>query len=175
MRRIPKDDPDVFDKDGLWVPFMYRVNVSAWEKLALCVRQRMSIDRHADHIAALENEARRKPTVHRDHVPNFSTSYAIKWGRAQGWRLVEREAYDFRTKRHHDCQFATDAIMRLPIGKLAGIQGAGRSQRADHRRKFDQYGTGPYGSELAKAQGIEIWYLEFDRGSPEPILLERWA
>jgi hypothetical protein len=164
---------EVYDCDGIWVPPNWAL--VAWERQPLHWRQKTSIDRRRDYEAKLVKEEKRTQRVHRDNGPDFSTDYAIAWGRAQGWRLVERERYDFRTKKKRDCMFATDAIMRLPSGKLVGIQGAGRSQRTDHRRKFDQYGTGPYGAELAMAQGIEIWYLEFDRNNSDPVLVEKWA
>lgn len=172
------DDPseDVFDQNGLWVPHFWRANVKAWEKLALCVREKMSADRHEQHLEALAKEAAKKPRQQRNYAPRFSTDYAIKWGRKQGWKLVERESYDHLNKRHHDCMFGMDAIMAMPTGQLVGVQGAGRSERKAHRQRFDNYGlSGTKGEALAKVRNIAIFYVEFNRGDFEPVLVERWA
>gem|GEM_PF-4335267 len=179
----------VHDKDGLAIPTLWAANecsIGKWEKLPLSWRHRRS----QDYLAELSKAASAKPKTHRQGASKFTTAYAIDWGRRQGWRLVDRERWDhYNHARSHDVAFGMDAIFVCPLtAKRIGIQGAGRSERAIHFRRFEQCGAikpvlspekvlvGGMGAvEAARAQNIEIWYLEFDRGEPEPILRERWA
>ena len=128
----------------------------------------------------------------------FTTAYAIEWGRAQGWRLVDRERWikDWRASRGGqtklrslDVDFGMDAIFVRGDGTRVGVQGAGKSERAEHYRRFEQRGAIPesrdrYGrvvaealtaEQVAKAQAISIFYVEFERGNKVPILIEQWA
>lgn len=158
-----------YDADGLIVPRTWAWG-HGWGKQPLAWRTRRSNEYLADEIVRAEKERKR---ADRRKTPStrFSTDAAIEWGRRQGWKLVERESYDYRTKRHHDCQLGMDAIMSKPGGQLVGVQGAGRSERLHHYQRFDERG----GIAVAKVRNMEIWYIEFLRGNPEPVVKERWA
>jgi hypothetical protein len=158
---------DVVDCDGILVPGFWRANVARWETTPIAWRRRRSEEWIQDQAAkAAKAEKPKRPAAKR-----FSTEYAIAWGKKQGWKLVDRERFDTRTKRHHDCQLGMDAIMSRQDGTLVGIQGAGRYERNDHRDRFDRLG----GVQSAKARHIAIFYLEFARDSDRPILEEQWA
>ena len=100
----------------------------------------------------------------------FTTEYAIAWGRKQGWKLVERESYNFLTKRHADCQLGMDAIFDDGNG-LVGIQGAGKSEYKAHWDRFEARG----GVEVAQRRHIRIIYLEFAREDKKPIVRQDWC
>jgi hypothetical protein len=105
------------------------------------------------------------------HTSKFTTQYAIDWGRSKGWRLVDRERYDARLKRHHDLECGADAKMETPTDFVL-VQGAGVGERAAHRRRFEERG----GVERCKKANCRFAYVEFKRGEPEqPTLIERWA
>ena len=110
-----------------------------------------------------------------NHVPGggpsrFTTAYCIEWGRAQGWKLLDRERFDYRTNRHRDVILGADALFESPKGIIA-IQGAGISERANHRRRFEERG----GTDRATMAGVGFVYLEFARGTKEPAKREWWA
>lgn len=125
-------------------------------------RIRAALEGHADRIAKAETAKGTGPK-------RFSTDYAVAWGRRQGWRLVDRERFDFRTKRHLDCLLGSDAMFSSEDG-LVLVQGAGTGQRAEHRRRFDARGGS---SELARLKA-RFFYLEFERGCKEPAKMEVW-
>ena len=127
--------------------------------------------RRQRYLADTAAEKPEKPEpVRRAYAKRFSTDYAIEWGKKQGWKLVDRERYDHRTKRAHDLMLGMDAIMEGPEG-LIGIQGAGRSERKPHWERFCARG----GVEKAARRHLQIYYVEFDRGNKEPVLTERWV
>ena len=185
----PEHDGIVRDKDGLAIPALWAANdhsIGKWGKLPINWRRRRS----EDYLSDLTKAASAKPKVHRRGATKFTTAYAIDWGRKQGWKLVDRERWDhLGHARSHDVAFGMDAIFVCPLtGKRIGVQGAGRSERALHFRRFELCGAikpaqgpghvlvGGMGAvEAARAQNIEIWYVEFERGNPQPILRERWA
>jgi len=130
------------DKDGLAIPPLWAANdhsIGKWEKLPFNWRRRRS----EDYLADLTKAASAKPTTHRQGSSKFTTAYAIDWGRRQGWRLVDRERWDhYNHARSHDVAFGMDAIFVCPLtAKRIGIQGAGRSERAIHYRRFEQCGA----------------------------------
>jgi hypothetical protein len=123
----------------------------------------------------LEREGERRAAKEANHTPRrsakrFTTDAAIEWGRKQGWKLVDRERYDFRTKRHHDLDLGSDARMETATGFVL-LQGAGKSERKEHRERFDGLG----GIDRAMKLGWGFIYLEFERNNPEPLVIEVWA
>ena len=159
---MPNDT--VYDADGIAIPAMWRANPERWARLPLSTRQRSA----AGHARREEEAA--KPKVYRPGATRFTTDAAVKWGRKQGWKLVDRENYDARTRHHGDLQLGVDALFDDGNG-LIGVQGAGRSERKEHRERFEQRG----GEEVARRRHIRIVYVEFVRGNPEPIVKEWWV
>jgi hypothetical protein len=104
-------------------------------------------------------------------VTRFTTDYAVEWGRKQGWKLIERERYDHRTKRHFDLELGVDAIFDNNVDARVGVQGAGKGERAKHRERFEQRG----GETKARRRNLHVYYVEFVRGDKTPIVMERWA
>jgi len=104
-------------------------------------------------------------------ITRFTTDYAVEWGRAQGWLLIDRERFDFRTKRHHDLELGVDAIFDNRVDARVGVQGAGKGERKHHRERFEERG----GEATAKRRNLQVFYAEFVRGDKTPILLEQWA
>ncbi len=107
---------------------------------------------------------------HKQGATRFTTQYAIDWAKARGWRLLDRERYDVRTKRHHDLLLGADALFEGPDGMIA-IQGAGRYERSEHWERFTRLG----GADKARKLHIVFYYLEFERASKEPVVTEEWA
>lgn len=154
------------DADGFLISDTWQPRPDKWEKLPYKTRQGLS----EAYTARLAKEAAKKPKTYRPGAKRFTTDYAIEWGRKQGWKLVEREGYDFRTQRHHDTMLGTDAIFDDGDG-LVGIQGAGKGEKTPHYQRFIERG----GPEKAKRRSIRIFYVEFVRGNKTPILTEQWA
>lgn len=100
----------------------------------------------------------------------FTTQYAIEWGRAQGWKLLDRERFDARTRRHHDLPLGADAMFEATDG-VVYVQGAGRHERAEHRRRFEDGG----GAARCERLRCSFVYVEFVRESVTPVLREVWA
>lgn len=100
----------------------------------------------------------------------FTTQYAIDWGKAKGWKVCGRERYDYRTRRHFDLMLGADAMFDAG-DRIVLVQGAGKGERAEHRRRFDQAG----GEAKARRLGMGFAYLEFDRGEKAPVKEEWWA
>lgn len=103
-------------------------------------------------------------------APPFSTDCAIAWGKRQGWTLLDRERYNHKTKRHADLQLGMDAMFESPTG-LVMVQGAGRHEKREHLDRFMQRG----GPEKARRRHLAIYYVEFERGNREPLLVECWV
>lgn len=154
-----------YDADGLPVPPLWH-RLEVWAALPLSFRQRKAQEYRAELARELKPNRQHRPTQKR-----FSTDYAIQWGRAQGWTLIDRERYDYRTKRHHDLEGAVDAIFDNGVDGRVGIQGAGRNERATHYQRFMDWG----GPEKAKRRNLTIYYLEFVRGNKTPEVIEQWA
>ena len=100
----------------------------------------------------------------------FTTQYAVDWGRSKGWKLVDRENFDYRLNRHHDLQLGADAMFDDGDG-LVLVQGAGQYERSSHRARFEGLG----GVEKAKRRHMKFYYVEFIRGNKTPIILEQWV
>jgi len=121
--------------------------------------------------AKAEAEQRRIAGVGRG-VKRFSTQAAVDWGRRQGWLLMEREHYDHRTKRHHDCILGSDCVFKAPsVSKTILVQAAGKSERAEHYRRFEDRG----GKTYCDTYGFTFIYLEFERGNADPVKREEWV
>ena len=101
----------------------------------------------------------------------YTTQAAIDWGRRQSWRLVDRERFDVRTKRHHDVLLGCDALFHAPGIGLVAVQSAGRYERTTHLERFERMG----GKLAARDMGVVFRYLEFQRGNPDPVLDEVWS
>jgi hypothetical protein len=156
------------DEDGLLIPKRWRAAPDKWRKLALPVRVKFSESYRQDQqakFAELPKTAAAHPFATR-----FTTNYAIKYGRTQGWKLIERERYDRVAKRHYDLMLGVDALFDTPQG-MVGIQGAGKSERKAHYDSF----IGRGGPETARRRHIRILYLEFERGDYNPIKEEWWV
>lgn len=166
----------VHDADGLAVPTFWHPNVKKWEKQPLAWRKRMSLD-HLEKLAKEAQKALQPERPRRPFATRFTTDYAIKWGRKQKspggkkWSLIDRESYDYRLKRHHDCEGMVDAIFDDQDTGRVGIQGAGKGERSAHYQKFLQWG----GPDKARRRNLRVLYLEFERGSFDPIFYEEWA
>lgn len=100
----------------------------------------------------------------------YSTQYAVDWGKAQGWKVLDREHYDSRLKRHHDLLLGSDVMFDAGDGVVL-VQGAGQGERALHRRRFEDAG----GEDKARRLAMRFVYVEFVRGVPSPVREERWA
>jgi hypothetical protein len=153
------------DADGLTIPELWRNTVEKWSKLPYTWRLKRSREYLAE-LAAVKQPS----TKARTSAPRFSTDACIAWGRSKGWKLIDRERYDARLKRHHDLLLGADAMMEGPTG-IIYIQGAGRSEKKVHRERFDARG----GIEKARRLKVQFVYVEFDRGTATPILEEWWA
>lgn len=152
-----------YDRDGLLVPPEYRNR--GWYKITQKMREERSRE-----WEILINQPKPVPKTFRVCAPRFTTDYAVKWGKRKGWKFLERERYDVRTKRHHDLLLGVDATFASDTG-LVGVQGAGKHERAEHYKRFLARG----GTELAQKLHVRVVYLEFVRGDINPIVTEWWA
>ena len=150
--------PSRIDKDGVPVPENWLTH--KWEAMPLAWRK-----------------AYEPPKPLRPDSPStgngasrFTTQYAIEWGKKQGWKLIDRERYDARLKRHHDLMLGVDALFETPDG-MVGVQGASKSERAAHYRRFEERG----GIDRATRLHVGVVYLEFERGNKAPVVTEVWA
>lgn len=163
-REAPRDlsafapPPSRFDKDGLPVPDNWLLH--KWEAMPLAWRK--AYEPPKPTAAAI--------SPRRAGASRFTTQYAIEWARKQGWKILDRERYDPRTKRHHDLMLGVDALFESPNG-MVGVQGAGKSERAEHYRRFEERG----GIQRANTLHVRVIYLEFVRGDKNPITVEEWA
>lgn len=120
-------------------------------------------------IAEKEAEDRRAAGATKG-ATRFSTDYAVAYGRRQGWKLLDRERYDYRLKRHFDTLMGSDAMFEHD-GQVILVQAAGKSERKEHYGRFCERG----GKETAARRGWRFIYMEFERGSKEPAKMEEWA
>jgi hypothetical protein len=147
-----------------------------WESLSEATKRKLS-NTIQDRIAREEAKARaaadKKPRAKSSSSGTFTTQYAMTWAKKQGWKVLDRERYDVRTKRHHDLQLGIDLLCEDPNseGGMIGIQAAGKGEKAPHYQTFLDRG----GPEKAKRRHITVIYVEFVRGSKTPILEEKWA
>lgn len=154
----------VIDRDGLRVPLPYRNDLGgAWNRMAKATRRSVSEgdDAFREKYEAAKPADRQKP---------YSTQYAVDWGKKQGWKVIDREAFNFMTKRHHDCELGMDVIFDDGEGRI-GVQAAGKGERKAHYDRFVQRG----GVETARRRAIRILYVVFERGNKTPIETEVWA
>ena len=154
----------VIDPDGFRVPLPYRNDLGGcWMRLPKASRKRISGDDDAfrEKYETKPVAAKQKP---------YSTQYAVDWGKKQGWKVIDREAYNFLTKRHHDCELGMDVIFDDGKGRV-GVQAAGKSERKVHWDRFVKAG----GAETAKRRSIRILYFVFERGNKAPLEIEEWA
>lgn len=168
------------DADGLVIPDFWRPAPDRWMRQALSVRQKLSAAYLEDERRKAEKAATlvlKAPRAGGKTGPPFTTDYAIKWMRRQKqpngrpWTLIDRERFDFKTKRHADLQLGMDLLCDDGQDGMVGIQAAGKSERAEHYRRFMDRG----GPDKAKRRHIRVFYMEFVRGNPNPILMEQWA
>lgn len=103
-------------------------------------------------------------------VTKYTTKYAKEYGKKLGWRLVDAERYDARTKRHHDLMLGMDVLFEGPDG-LVAVQAAGKGESAAHRRRFEERG----GVGKARKYGIRCLYWVFERGKRTPVKEENWT
>ena len=166
-------DEECIDQDGLIIPLRWRANRERWCRMALSVRKKLADadrDREMRKAEAAARAAKRKPRTG-PPATRFTTDYAVKWCRRQGWKIIDRENYDFRNKRHHDLQLGVDVLADDGGQGMVGVQGAGRGERKEHYERFEKAG----GVAKANRRGVRVIYLEFERGNYEPILREDWA
>lgn len=156
----------IYDRDGIAVPELWQASIAKWESLPLTWRLRQS----ASEMERLDREAARATKPRRAASTRYTTQYAIDWGRAQGWRLRDRERFDARTRRHHDLMLGADAMFETPDG-LVLVQGAGRYERNEHRRRFEECG----GADAGARMRVRMVYVEFARGCRVPTLIEWWV
>jgi hypothetical protein len=146
-----------------------------WDSLAEATQRKLSNifqDRKAREAAAAKAAAEKKPRAKRAATGTFTTQYATDWAKSKGWKIIDRERYDYRTKRHHDLQLGIDLLVEDPSEDgMIGIQAAGVGERAPHYQRFLDRG----GPEKAKRRSIRIVYVEFVRGNKTPVSEERWA
>jgi hypothetical protein len=155
----------VLDADGIRVPLPYRNDLGGcWMRLPKASRKRMSGDDDA-----FREKYETKPAAPRQKP--YSTQYAVDWGKKQGWNVIDREAYNFLTKRHHDCELGMDVIFDDGKQGRVGVQAAGKGERKVHWDRFTAAG----GVETAKRRAIRILYVVFERGNKTPLDIEEWA
>lgn len=153
-----------------------------WNKLPRAARQSWSNFGLIDAIRDRRLEETKANKKARSPAPPFTTQYAVNWGRKQkkasglSWALIDRERFvksprDGVRSRHHDLMIGLDVLFDDGRPGMVGIQAAGRNEKADHWKKFCARG----GVEVAQSRGIRVFYMEFERGNPEPILTEQWA
>lgn len=123
--------------------------------------------------AAMANaEARKALEPKNPKHSTFTTQYATDWAKRLGWKIIDRERYDARTKRHNDLQLRMDLMAEDP--KTPGmimIQAAGQGERAHHYREFVERG----GEAKARHRFLRILYVEFVRGNTTPVKQEWWV
>lgn len=157
----PADPLARLDADGIPIPEHWIQE--KWEKMPAGWRKAYS----DGHFAPKPEPAPKKRRV---AGKRFSTDYAIEWGRKQGWKLLDRERYDARLKRHHDLMMGVDALFETPDG-MVGVQGAGLSEHKAHYQRFTDRGGVPRAQKLH----VRVVYLEFARGDKTPRKVEWWA
>ena len=132
-------------------------------------RVHRAANRHRDRVVA-EREADIRRAAN-PGLKTFSTQYAVDLGKTRGWIKLDRERYDARLKRHHDLYFGADVLFNVPGKGLVLVQAAGRSEVAEHRRRFERWG----GAEKCREFGFRFLYVVFERGNKTPLLEEWWA
>lgn len=140
-----------------------------WDRYGDAERRKFS-DLHHLRLAKEAAEAAKPKRKRAQTGPKFTTEYAVKWGRAKGWKLTDREGYDARLKRHHDLEGGADVRFRAPDGTVIFVQGAGRSERAEHWARFEERRH-----QLKDFNNPRFIYIEFDRGNTTPIKEEEWT
>lgn len=153
------------DADGIVIPELWQLRPDKWAKLPRKFREE-----HSQFFLAEQAKPKKPEKVKRPGVTRFSTDYCIEWGRKQGWKLLDRERYDARTKRHHDLMLGADAMMETDTG-IVLVQGAGRSERKEHRKRFEERG----GVVKCMKLHMRFVYVEFDRGNKTPVVEEWWS
>lgn len=147
-----------------------------WNSLSEATQRKVS-NTIQDRISREEAKARalaaKTPRAKPAHSGTFTTQYAIDWARKKGWKIIDRERYDVRTRRHHDLQLGIDVLCEDPKseGGMIGIQAAGVGERAAHYQKFEDRG----GITKANRRHITVIYVEFVRGNKTPVVEETWA
>lgn len=121
-------------------------------------------ERHAELFGLV------KERIARPSASRFSTQACIAWGRSMGWKLLDREQYDHRLKRHHDLIGGADAMFETPTG-IVLVQGAGKAERGTH---WDRY-VERDGPGRCQKFGWGFVYVEFERNQAEPLKTEWWA
>lgn len=105
------------------------------------------------------------------HAGNYTTSYAADYAKKLGWQIVAREQYDTGAKRHYDIICGLDLLCVDKRGKLVGIQAAGKGERAEHYRRFEDR----RGPKKASEKHMSVVYWVFTRDSKRPIEEEVWV
>lgn len=162
----------IVDRDGLPVAEAYRWIPDRWYALAEPVRQKFSARYLDDWWRAQQKPKANEPAQSKAPAKRFTTDYAVSWGKSQGWTLIERERFDFRTKRHFDLEGKCDALFEVSSQPgRTGLQAAQPGERGAHWRKFAEWG----GPEKAKQRVLKVLYVEFERGTKFPLKIEEWA
>lgn len=105
------------------------------------------------------------------HAGNYTTSFAAEHARKLGWSIIAREQYDTGAKRHYDIVCGLDLLCVTTTGKLVGIQAAGKGERAEHYRRFEDR----RGPKKAAEKHMAVEYWVFTRDSKTPIEKEVWV
>lgn len=108
--------------------------------------------------------------VSQGKAANYTTAHALNWGRKLGWKVLDKERWDHRNKRHRDLTLAADVMFETPRG-IVFVQAAGAGERASHRLKFDMRG----GLERCVRLRVGFLYVTFCRESIDPVSREWWA
>ena len=167
--KIDNNNPPAYDADGFLVPTEIGgmpVSRERWDQMNIAARRKYS----ETYRERLERTEPAKQAQTRAPSKRYTTAAAIAWGRAQGWKLIDRERYDNRLQRHHDLPLGADAMFETPAG-IVYVQGAGRYERAPHRARFEERG----GTERAERLRVRFVYAEFLRGQAAPVLVEWWS
>lgn len=155
------------DDDGNVIPEEWRYAIAGrWMSLPGAVRRRRGLE----YVHSLVVSREKRERARRAPAKRFTTDYAVQWGRKKFGRLIDREHYDARLQRHHDLELGVDAIFDSAEGRV-GIQGAGKSERAAHHKRFLERG----GPDAAAKRGMRVVYIEFERGNKTPVKEEWWA
>lgn len=165
------------DADGFPIPKFWQHSPN-WNKQARVIRQKWSKVWVDDEIekerqAKLFKPKEDKPKATRLPATRFTTEYGCRWGKRQlrldcdrCWKLIEREHYNSRTKRHADLELGMDAFFDDGGPGRFGCQFGQPDEEKAHARAFLERG----GYELAARRGIRPYWVAFVRGRTEPAL-----
>lgn len=130
-----------------------------------------AVDIGAQALEKYEDRQAKLFAPKKPRASQYTTKYAIEWGKSKGWEPIGREQSTFERgfRRTHDAPLGSDSMMVSDEG-LVLIQGAGKGERAVHLQRFIDRG----GPDVLKRMKARFYYVEFERGNKNPIREEQW-